>query len=883
MKGDTPVTVFLKDYTQPDYLIDTVKLVFHLHPSQTRVQSRLALRKNPDGGGAQPLVLHGEALQLDKVLLDGTALVADRDYSVTETELTIPRLPAQCVLELETRIDPQANLALSGLYRSSGLYCTQCEAEGFRRITYFLDRPDVMAKYTTTVIANPQECPVMLSNGNLVAQGENDDGTHWVTWEDPFKKPSYLFALVAGDLDCFEDSFTTASGRRVSLHLYVEHENIDRCAHAMQALKNAMRWDEERFGLEYDLDRYMIVAVNDFNMGAMENKGLNVFNSKCVLAKPETATDSDYQSIEGIVAHEYFHNWTGNRVTCRDWFQLSLKEGLTVYRDQEFSADMNSRAVARIGDVRMLRATQFLEDAGPMAHPVRPDSYVEINNFYTATVYNKGAEVVRMYETLFGKDGFRRGMDLYFERHDGQAVTTDDFFDAMVDANGSPEWMAQFKRWYSQAGTPEVTVETEYSASAQTLVIHLAQSCPPTPGQPDKQPFLIPLRIGFVDAAGQPVQPLADSEGIVVQGSDYLLLLRQKQQSFRFSAVDEQPVLSLLRGFSAPIKLHYPRSDEELGFLLAHDQDAFSRWEAGQELSTRQILGAVRARQQGQEAGFGTVLIDACRQLLASCAQDPAFVAEALELPGEAVIAEQLEVIDVDQVHRCRQQLRQQMATDLRQPLYEIYNDYNQPRDYATDAVSVGRRKLKNVCLGLLMELDDEEIQHLCFNQFQTANNMTDVLSALAALVNSRAAVREQALAAFYDKWRHDSLVMDKWLAVQASCHFSDTLDRVRALAQDPVFDDRNPNKVRALVGAFCHTNAVNFHAQDGSGYQFAADWVLKLDAQNPQIAAGLLKSLTRWRRYDPRRQQQMRQALERILAHSGLSKDCYEIASKSL
>ncbi len=881
MKGDTPVTVFLKDYTQPDYLIDTVELRFRLAPTATQVASRLAMRRNTHTGAAQPLLLQGEALQLQRVLLEGRELVEGKDYLVTETELQIPQVPDEFVLEVETRIDPQANLSLSGLYRSSGIYCTQCEAEGFRRITYFLDRPDVMARYTTTIVADAHACPVMLSNGNLVAQGVNDDGTHWVTWEDPFKKPSYLFALVAGDLGCVEDSFTTASGREVSLHIYVEHENIDRCAHAMRALKNAMRWDEEQFGLEYDLDRYMIVAVNDFNMGAMENKGLNVFNSKCVLAKPETATDSDFQSIEGVIAHEYFHNWTGNRVTCRDWFQLSLKEGLTVYRDQEFSADLNSRAVARISDVRMLRATQFLEDAGPMAHPVRPDSYVEINNFYTATVYNKGAEVVRMYETLFGKDGFRRGMDLYFERHDGQAVTTDDFFNAMVDANGRSGQMEQFKRWYSQAGTPEVTVETEYTDSR--LVIHLHQSCPPTPGQQEKQPFLIPLRIGFLDAAGEVLLPAADGEEVVKQGEDYLLLLSRSRQSFVFTGFSEQPVVSLLRGFSAPIKLHYARSDRELGFLLAHDRDAFSRWEAGQELATREILNAVDRQQQGRVPQFGAALTDACRQLLQAYHEDPAFVAEALVLPGEGVIAEQMEVIDVERVHQCRQLLRRHLAEILQPQLHAIYEEYSHQRGYAVDAGSIGRRRLKNQCLGLLMELDDEEINRLCLHQFKSADNMTDALAALTALVNSKAEGREEALEDFYRKWKHDALVMDKWLTVQATCHFPGAIEQVKKLIDDPVFDDRNPNKVRALVGAFCHTNAVNFHAADGTGYEFAADWVLKLDAQNPQIAAGVLKSLTRWRRYDEKRQQQMRRALERILAHGGLSKDCYEIASKSL
>jgi aminopeptidase N len=877
--GTPPEATFLKDYRAPDYLVDTVDLHFDLYEDAARVTALLSLRSNHDrSAGARPLVLDGEGLELLSLKLDG-ALLAPGAYIVDAEKLTIAAVPEAFTLEIATAIKPQENKALEGLYKSGGHFCTQCEAEGFRRITYSLDRPDAMARYTTTIAADRAKYPVLLSNGNLVAQGELEGGRHWVQWEDPFKKPCYLFALVAGDLACLEDAFVTRSGRRVALRIYVERHNLDKTGHAMQSLKKAMRWDEETFGLEYDLDIYMIVAVDDFNMGAMENKGLNLFNSKYVLAKPETATDADFDGIESVIAHEYFHNWTGNRVTCRDWFQLSLKEGLTVFRDQEFSADMASRAVKRINDVRSLRTIQFPEDAGPMAHPVRPDSYIEIGNFYTSTIYNKGAEVIHMQHTLLGRDGFRRGMDLYFARHDGGAVTTDDFVQAMEDANGRD--LTQFRRWYTQAGTPEIAASGAYDAASRSYTLTLRQSCPATPGQPLKEPFHIPVAMGLLDREGREL-PLQLEGEAAPAGTSRVLELHEAEQSFRFVNVKEAPLPSLLRGFSAPVKLRADTSRQELAFQLAHDSDPFNRWEAGQRLAAEIILELVAAHRRGAALAGDDAFVQAIGKTLAS-QLDPALVAQVLTLPSELYLAELMDVVDVDGIHLAREFVRKTLAERLRAAFDATYRADTIAGPYRFDAESVGRRSLKNLSLNYLMVAGDPASRALCAAQFETADNMTDSIAALYSLANADCPDRAPALAAFHDNWRHDTLVLDKWFALQATSQLPGTLAEVQALTQHPAFEIKNPNKVYALIGSFCRANPVRFHDASGAGYVFLADRVLEIDAFNPSVAARMLGAISRWRKFDTARQALMQAQLERIVAHPGLSKDAYEVAAKSL
>jgi aminopeptidase N len=722
---------------------------------------------------------------------------------------------------------------------------------------------------------------VLLSNGNPVAEGRLEDGRHWVQWEDPYRKPSYLFALVAGDLAVQEDHFDTRSGREVVLRIYVESHNIDKCEHAMRSLKRAMQWDEEVFGLEYDLDIYMIVAVDDFNMGAMENKGLNVFNSKFILARPETATDDDFVNIEAVIAHEYFHNWTGNRVTCRDWFQLSLKEGLTVFRDQEFTADMTSRPVKRINDVRMLRTHQFAEDASPMAHPVRPQSYIEINNFYTVTVYEKGAEVVRLYHTLLGIEGFRAGMDLYFERHDGQAVTTDDFCAAMADANEVD--LSQFKRWYDQAGTPVLKVRDEWDAESGRYRLILKQSCPETPQQKEKLPFMIPIRLGLLGADGRalPLQLADESEPA---GDERVLVMSEAEQVFEFEGLDQRPLPSLLRGFSAPVKLEYAYSRDQLAFLMAHDDDAFNRWDAGQKLAMDIILELIDSWQSGEKLVLDPALVEAYSRVLDDAQADPAFVAEALSLPGEAYIAEQMQVVDVDGIHAVRRFIRQQLAQQLGERFLLTWRELKGGEQaFTLDAEAMGGRRLKNLCLSYLVSLEHDEMIDRAVAQFDSATNMTDSMGALLALNHSKHEARAQCLQAFHDRWQGDSLVMDKWFSLQAMSQRDDTLTRVLELMKHPLFSMKNPNKVRALVGAFAQGNPTGFHQKNGEGYRFVADRVIELDAMNPQVAARLVKSLGRWKRYDSERQGMMQTELQRIMAHKGLSQDVYEIVAKSL
>jgi aminopeptidase N len=881
MEQTTPKTIYLKDYTPPEYLIDRVELRFELGEESTQVRSRLEIRRNPArGGGTPPLLLDGQDLVLQQLSLDGDPLEPQR-YTVDEERLSISDVPAQFVLEVETRIKPQENTSLEGLYKSGGNFCTQCESEGFRRITYFIDRPDVMARYTTTLVADKARYPVLLSNGNPVGRGESDGNRHWVAWEDPFPKPSYLFALVAGDLVWVEDAFTTRSGRDIALRIFVQAHNRDKCDHAMQSLKKAMRWDEEVFGLECDLDVYMIVAVDDFNMGAMENKGLNIFNSRYVLARPDTATDADYVNIEAVIGHEYFHNWTGNRVTCRDWFQLSLKEGLTVFREQEFSSDMFSRGLKRIQDVRVLRTHQFPEDTGPMAHPVRPDSYIEISNFYTPTVYNKGAEVIRMIQTLLGRDGFRKGMDLYIERHDGQAVTTDDFVQAMQDATGVD--LAQFRRWYSQAGTPQVAVQGRYDAGARTYALTLRQSCPPTRGQTHKDPFHIPVAIGLLDQQGRDLPLRLEGGSSGDAPTTQVLSLREESTEFRFVDVPSPPTPSLLRGFSAPVNVKMARSDAELTFLLAHDSDPFNRWDAGQTYATGLMLRLVSRHQAGRTLEGDADFTRAVTQTLASADPDRALIAEALTLPTESWLAEQMTVVDVDAIHAARQFLRRHLAQALREAWLRAYEDNRDRGPYRFDPDSVGRRSLKNLALAYLTELEDAEARALCLEQYRSADNMTDAVAALAVLSNHDCPERKEVLEAFHERWRDDALVLDKWFAIQAMSRLPDTLERVQALMRHPAFQLRNPNKVRALIGAFCHGNPVRFHAAGGEGYRFLRERVLELDPMNPQIAARLLGAFNRWRRYDGTRQTLMKAELERVLATPRLSRDTYEIASKAL
>jgi len=898
MRTDTPVTLFLKDYAPPAWLIDTVDLHVAIFEGHAEVKSRLACRRNP-AAVAGPLVLNAEALELASIALNGAVLDPAR-YACADDRLTIAApLPDTFQLETTVRIHPDQNTQLSGLYKSKDGYFTQCEAEGFRRITFFPDRPDVMATFSCTVEADRARFPHLLSNGNPVEAGacEADATRHWVRWEDPFPKPAYLFALVAAKLDVLADNTTTASGRAVKLEIYVEPGKLDQCGHAMAALKKAMRWDEARFGLEYDLDRYMIVAVGDFNMGAMENKGLNIFNTKYVLARPDTATDADYQGIDRVVAHEYFHNWTGNRVTCRDWFQLSLKEGLTVFRDQEFGADTHSRAVTRIQEVRGLRVSQFPEDAGPMAHPIRPASYAEINNFYTATVYNKGAEVIRMIHTLLGRDGFRRGMDLYFERHDGQAVTCDDFVAAMQDASGVD--LTQFRRWYARAGTPRLNASGSYDAATRRYTLTLAQHLAPTAyekrlvesGQAIVDGTLhIPVALGLVlpDGSDAPLKLAGEAEA---SGTTRVLSLTEPTQTFVFEAIPAAPVASLLRDFSAPVQLEFEQTDAELAHLMAHDADAFNRWEAGQRLATRVLLAGIAGGGAGSD-WIPDAFVAACGRVLDDgLSADPALAAEALNLPAEAVLAEavvaQGGTIDPDAIHAARVTLRRHLAARLRDQLEAVWAALAPAAAYASDGAQVGQRALRNVCLGYLAESDTgyltSSVVPRLVAQLAPGGNMTDEIAALATLANLDLPELETALADFYARWQNEALVIDKWFSVQATSRLPGTAVHVRALMQHPAFDLKNPNRVYALIRGFCGANPRHFHAADGSGYALAADVISELQAMNPQVASRLARSFDRWRQFDSGRQAHARAALERIAAVEGLAKDVAEVVGNAL
>ncbi|SEO53590.1 aminopeptidase N [Aquisalimonas asiatica] len=865
--------VRLRDYTPPTHLVDALELTFDLGDAYTEVRSRFRVRANvPPGEDPQPLRLHGRHLELQSLHVDGAPVSGDA-YLEDPEGLTLLALPAEATIEIVTVIHPQENTALDGLYRSGGLFCTQCEPEGFRRITYFPDRPDVMTTYTVTLIADPEPYPVLLANGNRVDHGERADGRHWATWHDPHPKPTYLFALVAGDLHLHEERYTTRSGRDIQLHLYVEHANAGKTAHAMRSLRKAMAWDEDTYGLEYDLDTYMIVAVDDFNMGAMENKGLNIFNTVCVLADETISTDGDFETVEAVVAHEYFHNWTGNRVTCRDWFQLSLKEGLTVFREQQFCADMGSPAVKRIQDTRLLRSIQFPEDDGPMAHPVRPESYLEISNFYTATVYDKGAEVIRMYHTLLGEDGFRRGMDLYFQRHDGQAVTCEDFLAAMADANHVD--LDQFSRWYTQAGTPVVQAGGRYDASTRRYHLQLSQHTPARPGQTHALPLHLPVRLGLLTGDGQPL-PLRLPGETGQAPLERVVALRDASMELVFEDIPEAPVPSLLRDFSAPAVLDYAHSEDELLTLLAHDTDPVNRWDAGQRLLLNTLLASV---ESGQPPELSEPLREAVHHVLSGWRTDPAFVAEVLTLPSEDYIAEQQVVADIDGIHTAREALRNRFGSSFADAWRTIHDQCD---PHAPGVNGASARRLRNLALSYLGAAGPQGAE-LAMRQYHAATHMSDRLAALEVLIEHGGSTADRLVAAFHDQWRHEPLVINKWLRLQATATGRNALERVRALTAHPGFDIRNPNRVRALLGAFSQSNPVGFHRTDGAGYRLLADYVVELNAMNPQMAARLVLPLTRWRRLDPRRAGHMFEQLERIGNTPKLSKDLQEVITKSL
>jgi aminopeptidase N len=880
MRTEEARPVRLEDYRPPDWLVESVELDVSLDPTATQVRAALTLRPNGNGAAPAPLMLDGESLKLHALKLDGAALPPEQ-FVATPDRLTIAQPPQRRFrLEIETVVDPSANTQLLGLYRSGAIYCTQCEAEGFRRITYFPDRPDVMAVYTTRIEAEKADAPVLLANGNLVASGDVPGTTrHFAVWHDPFPKPSYLFALVGGKLACVEDRFRTMSGRDVTLRIYVEPGKESRCVYAMDSLKRAMRWDETAFGREYDLDIFMIVAVSDFNMGAMENKGLNVFNDKYVLASPETATDNDFERIEAIIAHEYFHNWTGNRITCRDWFQLCLKEGLTVFRDQEFSADQRSRAVERISDVRGLRAHQFVEDAGPLAHPVRPTVYREINNFYTATVYEKGAEVVRMLARLLGPESFRKGMNLYFARHDGQAATIEQFVQCFADASGAD--LTQFMLWYSQAGTPEVVATGSYDARAKTYRLDLAQSVPATPGQPSKEPMVVPLAIGLVGRDGRDL-PLKLGDGRAIERG--VLTLAKPAETFLFADVGEPPVPSLNRGFSAPIKLIANLGADDLRFLAAHDADPFNRWQALQTLATRLLVDNTAALRANGAVRQDSGLLDALGAILADGALEPAFVALALTLPGEADIAREIaRDVDPDAVFAARSALRAAVGEHLAEPLFDHYRRLSESGPYEPDAESAGRRTLRNTCLDLLVATRRADAIVLAARQYRAANNMTDRMAALSTLSLCDVPERTAAFDDFFARYADDPLIVDKWLTLQATVPEPATLDRVKALTKHPAFSFANPNRVRALIHAFALANHKEFNRADGAGYDFIVDTVLALDPKNPQVAARLLSALKSWRMLEPARRARAQAALRRVAAAPSLSPDVGDIVQRAL
>ncbi len=880
MRTEHAVPIRLADYRAPDWLVDTVELDVALDPTSTIVRARLKLRPNPDAEAPAPVVLDGDELRLRSIKLDGAELAAE-GYVATPDRLTILQPPPRgFMLETEIEIDPTANTKLMGLYRSGKAYTTQCEAEGFRRITYFPDRPDVMAVFTTRVEADKAEAPVLLANGNLIDAGDvPGTARHFAVWHDPFPKPSYLFALVGGNLGVVDDSFVTMSGRTVALKIFVEPGKESRAEYAMGALKRAMRWDEQAFGREYDLDIFMIVAVSFFNMGAMENKGLNIFNDKNVLASQETATDMDFNSVEAIIAHEYFHNWTGNRITCRDWFQLCLKEGLTVFRDQEFSSDIRSRPVKRIADVRALRGHQFVEDAGPLAHSVRPEVYREISNFYTSTIYEKGAEVVRMLKTVLGPEHFRAGMDLYFQRHDGRAATVDEFVACFADAAQAD--LTQFMLWYRQAGTPELMVQGNHDASTKTLTLEVTQMVPPTPGQPVKDPMVIPLVVGLLGSDGRDRPLVLDGGHALERG---VLMINKARETFVFTGLDERPVMSLNRGFAAPVKLTANLRDGDLAFLAAHDTDPFNRWQAVQTLATALLIDNVAAHRGGLRPRGADELTGALGAILADRALEPAFVAQALTLPTEGDIAREIgRDVDPDAIYAARRELRAAVGRSLRAALEDIYARMADAGPYRPDAAGAGQRALKNACLDLLTTADAAAGVPLAARQFRYADNMTDRMAALTTLSFHAVPDRQAALDDFYRRYESEPLVIDKWFALQAAIPEPETLARVRALTAHPAFALTNPNRVRALIGAFAQANQTQFNRRDGEGYAFHADTMLALDAINPQVAARLMTAFRSWRALEPVRRDKAELALKRVAAAAALSRDVHDIVVRSL
>lgn len=886
MKTTTPQPIFLKDYAPSDYLIETIYLDICLDPEITRVKSRLKIRRNPlaaNTGSSKkvaPLKLDGEDLQLQHIALSGKKLSRNR-YKISEAGLTIPAPPQKpFTLKISVTLNPSANKSLSGLYLSRDIYCTQCEAEGFRRITYSLDRPDVLSVYTTRIEASAQDVPVLLSNGNLIKKGQiKGTNRHFATWNDPFPKPSYLFALVGGRLDHVKDKFTTSTGRVVELSIYVEPGKTDRCKWAMQSLKKSMRWDERRFGREYDLDKFMIVAVSDFNMGAMENKGLNIFNDKLILARPDTATDSDYSAIESVIAHEYFHNWTGNRITCRDWFQLCLKEGLTVFRDQEFTADIRSRSVQRIQDVRMLKAHQFPEDAGPLAHPVRSNSFIEINNFYTATVYEKGAELCRMLLVIAGKAGFRKGMDLYFERHDGEAATVEDFLNAMADANQMD--LDQFMNWYAQAGTPELVCSFDYNRRQQSATLTVDQVARRIRGQENNDPLLIPLKIGLLANNGGDLKIVLDTGETVGDG---LLLITKRQQTFKFVNIPSKPRLSILRDFSAPVNITIPRSERDLEFLAIHDGNLFNRWQAIQTYATDTLIQYTASFKAGKRPAKGGRMVTSLGAILNQSDLDPAYKAECLKMPTETDIAREIgKDIDPDAIHKARRHLLSMIGREFAESLRGVYSENNIRGRYSPSATAVGKRSVRNLALSLLAQTQQPVDIKRVEKHYYEARNMTDRIAALTILSNLDVPARGEILADFYQSWKDDHLVIDKWFAIQATSSLPDTLDRVIELMRHPLFSLKNPNKVRAVIGSFAQANPVQFNRPDGKGYELVANAVLEIDAFNPQIAARLANCFRSWRILEANRSRLAEKALKSMSQEKRLSRNSFEIITKIL
>ena len=852
-------TIYLSDYKVPNFLVSSLDLNFDLYENETLVTSVANYYKNSKSTESNDLILDGEEHEIVAVFVDDREIW---DYSVDETTLTLSDIPDTCEVKIVTKIHPELNTQLEGLYKSGEKFTTQCESQGFRKITYYMDRPDVMSVFTTRITADKKKYPILLSNGNKIDSGDLDDNRHFASWEDPFKKPAYLFALVAWNLDHIEDSFTTMSGREIKLQIFTEAQNIGKVPFAMDSLKRSMKWDEDRFGREYDLDLFMIVAVDDFNHGAMENKGLNIFNSEAIFATPETNTDAEHIYVERVVAHEYFHNWTGNRVTCRDWFQLSLKEWLTVFRDSEFTADMHSRSVKRVEDVRMLRDYQFKEDSSPMAHPIRPASFQEIRNFYTMTVYEKGAEVIKMYQTILGVDGFRKGMDLYFDRHDGQAVTTEDFLAAMADAND--EDLSQFSLWYSQAGTPEVSVKTNYDSEAKTYTMDFEQSCPPTPETENKKPFIIPIKYGLLDKSGQEIE-----HGMIT--------LDDTKNSFVLEDIESEPIPSLLRDFSAPIKLNYSYSHEDYAFLMSHDSDEFNRFEAAQKFALEILVDNINKDSTTIPQSF----IDSSRVLLTDPGLDNSLRAEAIILPSETMIAETLaENINPVAIHNIRENMIFQLAEAFELEFTQIYDSLNLKIDYKLEAKDIWDRKLKNVALKYLTSLWD---MSLASSQYNSANNMTDVIWALSCLVSTQNQYKQTALDDFYSKWSNDTNVINKWFKLQALSPADNTLEIIKNLEKHELFDITNPNKIRSLFSCFAMWNNKHFHAADGSGYELIADKVIALNTINSQVGARLAKAMMDWKQLELNRSKLLKTQLERILKTPSLSSDIAEVVQKAV